>query len=70
MKTLDKQFLQNLKNIIRDQLGQKNTIKITGIGTFRLRHRAQYQEQREDGRVVMQPPKDYVEFIPDNKESE
>lgn len=70
MNTLDKQFLRSLKNVIRDQLGQNNTIEITGVGTFRLRHRAQYQEQREDGRVVMQPPKDYVEFIADNKESE
>ena len=66
MNTLNKDFLKSLKSVIRDQLIKKNTIKITDIGTFRLRHRAQYQQQREDGRVVMQPPKDYIEFTPEN----
>lgn len=66
MNTLNKDFLKSLKSVIRDQLINKNTIKITGVGTFKLRHRAQYQQQREDGRVVMQPPKDYIEFTPEN----
>jgi len=70
MNRINKQFLKSLKGIIRDQLGQKNTIQIADVGIFKLRHRAQYQEQREDGRVVMQPPKDYVEFVPENKENE
>ena len=66
MNTLNKDFLKSLKSVIRDQLIKKNTIKITGIGILKLRHRAQYQQQREDGRVVMQPPKDYIEFTPEN----
>ncbi len=62
---MDKEFLKAFTDIIRDQVVRKNEVEIKGLGTFRQQHIRQFQQQRTNGQVVMMPPKDVVQFIPD-----
>ncbi|MDX1637368.1 MAG: HU family DNA-binding protein [Balneolaceae bacterium] len=62
---MDKEFVTAFADIIRDQIVRKNVITIKGLGTFKQIHRKQYQKQHSNGQVVMMPPKDEIEFIPD-----
>ena len=64
---MDKKFTKTLRKILRNQLVKKNKIHIKGVGTWQLKHQTQYQENRHDGRVIMQPPRDVIDFAPDKK---
>ena len=59
---MTKDFLRAFGLTIRDQVIMKNTIEIDGLGTFSAHHKSQEQEKRSDGTLVMQPPKDSIEF--------
>ena len=63
---MDKEFLTAFTDIIREQVAQKNEIRIQDLGTFKKDHRKQFQQQRSNGQVVMMPPKDTIKFLPDN----
>lgn len=65
---MDKKFTKTLKKILRNQLIKKNKIKIEGVGSWQLKHQTQYQEKRKDGRVIMHPPRDIIDFVPDRQE--
>lgn len=62
---MDQEFLGALAEVIREELTKKNEITIDGLGVFKPEHQKQYQQQFDDGRVVMMPPKDKITFIPD-----
>lgn len=53
--------------LIREEVIKRNKVDIKGLGSFRLSHRKQGQQQFEDGRVVMVPPKDEIIFTPDKE---
>lgn len=59
---MTKEFLKAFGITIRDQIIMKNSVEIEGLGTFRAEHTSQRQEKRADGSLVMQPPKDSIEF--------
>lgn len=62
---MDQEFLGALAEVIREELTKKNEVTIDGLGVFKPEHKKQYQQQFDDGRVVMMPPKDKITFIPD-----
>lgn len=64
---MDKEFLKAFTEIVREQVAHKAKVRLDGVGTFSPEHRKQYQQQYQDGRVVMMPPEDRIEFIPDSK---
>ncbi len=55
------------KSVIRDQLIQKNKVYIEGLGEFRPEHLSQRKWEYKDGKVVLLPPQDYLEFIDDSQ---
>lgn len=61
------EFLEALSIVVRDQIIMKNTVEIEGLGIFKPVHQNQKQEKRADGRNVMLPPKDTIEFTAENK---
>ena len=64
---MTKEFLKAFGVVIRDQVMMKKTVKISGLGTFKVVHFNQHQEQRADGTSVMMPPRDAIEFIAEKK---
>jgi len=59
---MTKDFLKAFGLTIRDQIIMKNSVEIKGLGTFKAEHRSQEQEKKSDGTLVMQPPRDSIEF--------
>lgn len=66
---MDDVFLKAFSETVRNQLAHKCEVRLDGIGTFKAVHHKQYQQQYQDGRVVMMPPKDRIEFIPESNRS-
>lgn len=65
--SMNEAFLQAFSEIVRERISNKREVRAAGIGVFKSRHRNQYQQKYQDGRVVMMPPKDTIEFVPDKK---
>ncbi len=63
---MEKIFLKAFADVVREEVAQKNKVKINGVGMFKLEHQKQFQKQYENGRVVMMPPKDRIRFISEN----
>jgi nucleoid DNA-binding protein len=64
---MTKDFLNAFGIIIRDQIIMKNDVQIDGLGTFKSVHHSQKQEKRADGKTIMLPPKDAIEFVAETK---
>ena len=64
---MTKDFLNAFGIVIRDQIIMKNSVEITGLGTFKASHHNQRQEKKADGTTVMMPPRDIIEFIADKE---
>jgi len=64
---MEETFLQAFSEIVRERIARKQDIEIEGLGRFQFDHRKQFQQQYENGKVVMMPPKDTINFIPDEK---
>lgn len=64
---MDQQFLGALTEIVREEITKKNEVTVEGLGVFKPGHRKQFQQQFDDGRVVMMPPKDTISFVPEKK---
>jgi nucleoid DNA-binding protein len=64
---MTKDFLKAFGIVIRDQIIMKNSIEINGLGTFKSVHHSQSQEKRADGKTVMLPPRDTIEFTAEPK---
>lgn len=59
---MDEDFLQLFKEGVRDQLIQFNEVNVEGLGVFRPVHQPQRKWEYKNGKVVLLPPKDYLEF--------
>jgi len=64
---MTKDFLNAFSIVIRDQVIMKNSVEISGLGTFKAVHQSQHQEKRADGNTVMMPPRDVIEFVPEEE---
>lgn len=64
---MDNDFLQAFSEVVRNQIAHKCNVELKGIGVFKAEHRKQFQQQYQDGRVVMMPPKDTIKFVPESK---
>lgn len=64
---MTKDFLETLGIVIRDQIIMKNSVEIKGLGTFKAVHQNQRQEKQADGKNVMLPPEDTIEFTAEKK---
>lgn len=60
---MTKEFLTAFGIVIRDQVIMKNSVEISGLGTFKAVHHSQHLEKRADGKTVMMPPRDAIEFV-------
>lgn len=63
-----KEFLQAFSEVIRDQIIMKNSVEVSGLGTFKSAHFSQQQETRADGVTIMMPPRDAIEFVPQQED--
>ncbi len=66
---MKEEFTKAFSEVIREQIAQKNEVKLNGVGIFKLKHRKQSQQQHDDGRVVMLPPKNTIVFTPEKENS-
>ncbi len=64
---MDQEFLHAFVEVVREQIAQRNSVRIEGVGSFRVEHRKQFQKQYDNGRVVMMPPKDTISFTPEKQ---
>lgn len=62
-------FLKALKDVLREQILGKNKVELDGLGNFQVVHKKQHQKKYDDGRIVMIPPADVVEFKSDLRSS-
>jgi len=63
---MDETFIKAFAQVVREQISQKSEVKLKGLGLFKPLHRKQFQQQYDNGRVVMIPPKDTIKFIPES----
>ncbi|WP_171032885.1 HU family DNA-binding protein [Fodinibius saliphilus] len=63
---MDNEFIKAFSEVVREEVIRKNEVQVDGIGSFQFEHRKQFQKQHENGRVVMMPPKDTINFEPEN----
>lgn len=50
------------KDVVREQFIHKNRVEIEGLGQFEVVHQEQYEKKFDNGKVVMMPPADVLEF--------
>jgi len=62
-------FIKKLKEVIREEISNDNRIEIDGLGQFYKVHQKQVQKKTGDGRIVLLPPKDMIEFKPEINQS-
>ncbi|MEX0944600.1 MAG: HU family DNA-binding protein [Balneolaceae bacterium] len=67
---MDTKFVKALKEVLREQLVEKNSVDIDGLGIFEVKHYEQHQKRYSNGKVVMMPPADVLEFKSNIKESD
>jgi len=63
-------FTHLLKNVFREQLLAGNTLELKGVGRWKLKHKTQHQVHRDNGQVVMMPPRDELQFVPEKERLE
>lgn len=59
---MNREFLLAFKNVMREQFIRKNRVEIEGLGQFEVIHQEQYEKKFDNGKVVMMPPADVLEF--------
>lgn len=59
---MNREFLIAFKDVMREQFANKNRVELEGLGQFEVVHVEQHQETYDNGKVVMMPPKDVLEF--------
>lgn len=64
---MEESFLKAFADAIKEGVVTHREVSLEGLGKFTFSHRKQFQQQFEDGRVVMMPPKDTIGFTPDKK---
>lgn len=56
------EFIVAFKEVLREQFVNKNSVEIDGLGQFDVKHINQHQKTYDNGKVVMVPPADVLEF--------
>lgn len=59
---MNREFLIAFKDVMREQFVNKNRVELEGLGQFEVVHIEQHQETFDNGKVVMMPPEDVLEF--------
>ena len=59
------QLLEALGHVLREALVRGETVRVPGLGTFRVEHQPSRADESGDG-VVMRPPRDAVIFVPES----
>lgn len=59
---MDAIFVIAFKEVLREQFVKKNDVDIEGLGLFSVKHHKQYQKKFENGKVVLMPPRNVLEF--------
>lgn len=67
---MDQEVVEALAEVFREEIVKKKSIEIEGLGAFRHEHIRQHQQQFDNGKVVMMPPRDQIKFIPENNDGE
>lgn len=66
MKTnLKKEFIQALREVIREEAVQNRPVVVEGLGKFETVHEEQVQKRMENGDIVMMPPKEVLRLTPE-----
>ena len=53
-----------LAEVIREALIRNEKVDVHGLGTFEVTHHSSREEEAPDGRLLLQPPRDVVDFSP------
>ena len=56
--------LNAFAEIVRAKLAQGQSVEVPGLGEFRIQHQGSRVENRDNGQVVVHPPKNLVDFVP------
>lgn len=56
---------KEISSIIASALKNHQEVQIKKLGTFKVEHRNQQQEQDKSGRVFLTPPADIITFLPE-----
>lgn len=62
---MEPKFIKKFKEVIREQIAQNNRIHIDGFGEFQKVHISQSQKKLQDGQIVIEPPRDIIDFKPE-----
>lgn len=62
---MEPQFIKNFIQVVKEQISMDNRVHIDGLGQFLKVHQTQTQKKLDDGRIVLMPPKDIIEFKPE-----
>ena len=62
---MDSNFIKSFILVVKEQIAQNNRVEIDGLGQFQKVHQTQTQEKLDDGRVVLMPPSNKIEFKPE-----
>jgi nucleoid DNA-binding protein len=63
------ELTQQLAQLIRDELLKNNQVEIKGLGIFSRKHIPAEEETKPDGTIMLHPPKDTIEFEPNEVRS-
>lgn len=66
---METKFIIAFKEVLREQFLEKNVVEIDGLGQFEVKHREQHQKKYDNGKVVLMPPADVLEFKSNIKSS-
>ncbi|MEX0593559.1 MAG: HU family DNA-binding protein [Balneolaceae bacterium] len=64
---MKKEFVQALREIIREEAVQNRPVVIDGLGRFETVHEEQVQKKMKNGDVVMMPPKETLRLVPEKE---
>jgi nucleoid DNA-binding protein len=59
---MNREFIIAFKDVMREQFVNQNRVELEGLGQFEVVHKEQYQKTFDNGKVVMMPPEDVLEF--------
>lgn len=54
-----------LADIVHDALTRGESVRVPGLGAFDVRHQSSRLDEQPDGRIVLEPPRDEIAFIPE-----
>ena len=62
---MDEHQIEKISALIKERLLASESVLLEGIGTFSRIHEPQHISRDEKGRTVAHPPKDTVQFSPE-----